>query len=212
MLLDITIITGLVYSIFGNLLRYKKISKDIENEVHEMDGEKQMLVINSFYNSIGLLSSEEREKNELIVIRDKNVNTYLDEKASYDDLIYKIRYADNMSDLDKIYQKYDIIPNLFPISFPLKIHTKILREPVYHNYKYFDFKKSDVVNRILLDRRLPLTFTILTCSTAAMTVSYLNYRQDKKWRYYPLRYPILHPKRYETLTKDIKTNIKKWLE
>jgi hypothetical protein len=211
MFIDIAVISGFAYSIIGNILNYIKNRENVENEVKEMDGEKQMLVINSLYNSIGLLSSEEREKNELILMRNKSVNTFFTEKASYDDLIYKIRYANNMSDLDKIYQKYDIIPNLFPISFPLKIHTRFIDEPVYHNYKYFDLKKSHVVNKILLDRRLPLTFMILGCSSAALTVSYLNYSSDKKWGY-PLRYPILHPKRYANYTKDIKSSIIKWLK
>ena len=211
MLLDIIIITGLVYSIFGNLLQYKKNRENVENEVEKLEGDTDILSINSYEKDMGLLYNITREKQELLLLSNKEQNIFVKEKSTDDKLIYKINYANKMSDLDKIYQKYDITSEDFPILFPLKIYQKTITSPIYHNYHYYDLKKSNVVNRILLDRRLPYTFMVFGVSTYVLGISYLDYNYDKKWEY-PLRYPILHPKRYETLTKDIKTNIKKWLE
>lgn len=211
MLLDIAVISGFVYSIFGNVLQYRKNRENVENEVEKLEGETDILSINSYEKDMGLLYNITSEKQELILLSNKERDVFVKDKATDDNLIYKIRYANKMSDLDKIYQKYDITSDLFPISFPLKIYQKTITTPIYHNYHYFDLKKSNVVNKILLDKRLPFTFMVFGISTIVVGITYLDYKFDKKWGY-PLRYPILHPKRYDTFTKDIKTNIKKWLE
>lgn len=67
-------------------------------------------------------------------------------------------------------------------------------------------KKSNVVSKILLDKRLPYTFIVFGISTIVIGKTYLDYKFYKKWGY-SITYPILHPKRYDTFTKDIKTSI-----
>lgn len=127
MLLDIAVISGFVYSIFGNVLQYRKNRENVENEVEKLEGETDILSINSYEKEMGLLYNITREKQELLLLSNKERDIFVKEKATDDNLIYKIRYANKMSDLDKIYQKYDITSDLFPISFPLKIYQKQLQ-------------------------------------------------------------------------------------
>jgi hypothetical protein len=211
-LLDICVVGGLSYSIFGNLYHSLKTIKSIEEDIQELRGETNILRVCDYKTTIdpptfvnmgspgimipvggGGVNEELRKIYCLLQNNEEKIEIHDDEATST--IVYHTSYINTHKELDRMYKKYDIRPTCFPVRFPLKVYEKILTIPLYHNTYCYDLKKTNVLRKTMLKNRIPFTFGVLGVSVAILGYSWMNYT----YSYYRDKHPIFHPKRYQNM-------------
>lgn len=219
-LLDLSVATGLMYTIFGNMYNYVKNKDYIKKNIQEIPSGTNILEIYSYKTNISLpnfintghpgimvpigggLNNKEYKIYTLLQNKGKNmvINTE-NEIITITDFQPNLSYINNKNGLHKLYTKYNVSSTSFPVSYPLKVYETTITQPIYYNrYHYFNYNKSSVINNTFLKQRKPFTFIILGSCLTIIAFDWFDWYTFKKDNKYLNRwhdYPIFHPKRYE---------------
>lgn len=226
--LDLCVLSGLAYSIFGNIYNYIKNKPNIEKNIKELKGETDILEIYGFNHtkspptfistgSTGLIipisGGSTIEERQIYTLLTNKSDKIINKKEVSFGTIFETSYINNNDDLTDLYNKYNISTTSFPVSYPLKIYKRKTTSPVYYNRYYYDSNKSKLVNHTLFKNRKPLTFIILGSCVAVLAFDWYDYKICGKYYYTNKNnYPIFHPQRYSTIKENLKKSIKSWLE
>ncbi|MBA42447.1 MAG: hypothetical protein CMF62_00370 [Magnetococcales bacterium] len=213
-LIDITVLCGLTYSIVGNIIK----AKNSKVPVNTLIGKTNVTFITyteTEYTPPVYVNQKEGgvsfpvgggtkkvEKDLLLFLNNNGENIYVDDGTiEVEKLQYNISYINSQSKLNKFCKTKNIDESSFPINFPLKIYNREFIQPIYYNKNYFDINKRNVINHTKFKNRLPLSISILACTSIVITFSWLEYMNSYKRMY--AKKPIFHPLRYSEMYKDL---------
>lgn len=174
---------------------------ELENEMKEYI---QYIRTNNASNTDGLTTEKDFEtfrkefklQNQVKNQVQKEYKGYL--KYIGTDTFSKKEFLNTEKDFENICKKLNIQNTDFPMKLPISMTTVEL--PIaYHNQKYISNYKDLVFKETILEKRLPLTFTIIGCSILLLGLSHYRYNSTYHSFQNSTLSPIFSPRRYRQI-------------